>query len=220
MTNPCHYLMLVALATVGVAHGQNEDRDWWNCQALPDYLMDIAIVEEDWNGVTRHETQAERDDEGGPRWRSCVPLDPPVVLPPLEDSTVNDAVFEVAGWAGNEAYCEEFGWRNPMGVYGEPVTAVFVSEDHRMCSFASYVKHYRDAETLSCQLTIWPIPTMLAVTDPDDARISYLQFPAGAQYTALCAVPDEGAIKAGAWAIYLVRGLIGPPLVMRDGIPD
>ena len=90
------------MATAGVS-AQEVDRDWWDCPALPDDLVGIAVVSEDWGGVRWYENPAERDPDTGPLWRRCVPLNPPVVADSSqgdEDEAAPWAVYLVPGLAG------------------------------------------------------------------------------------------------------------------------
>ena len=196
--------ILLALTAVGAARAQDADSSRWNCPALPNALVDIAVLGEDWDGVRWYYDPAEVADDGAPLWRRCVPLNSPSVEAPD-----TDGIRQWHGWTGEDARCQEIGWQNRVSDYGEPVTAVFVSDGFEMCSFASYVKYVADADKLSCQSMLFPTPSMLAVADPDEQRISYLQFPAGAEYALLCAIPDDEANEAGDWALYLVPGLVG-----------
>ena len=204
--------ILLAMAAAGVS-AQEVDRDWWDCPALPDDLVGIAVVSEDWDGVRWYENPAERDPDTGPLWRRCVPLNPPVVAESSQDGEDEPATRWLA-WAADEAYCEDVSFSTGIGDYRDPATAVLFTEGSwNLCSFQSFMRYY--PHELSCQAMGWQAPDAAGFMDADDPRIAYLQFPYGAEYSLICATsrdPDEAA----PWAVYLVPGLAGgtPPMTM------
>ena len=217
---------LGALAAASPSAQAQHDRDWWNCPALPDDLVGIAGVSQDWDGVRWYDDPADEPAaDGGPLWRRCVPLDPPtpVVADTAADADEDTPVVRWRGWAGEERWCtDENRSVTAAGVtagYGDPATFVLAAGDGwNVCSFASwYADNYFYAPRLACWANpkedAFLRPQMIGQTraeiemsDSEDT-LRYLQLQNGPGLDAICVTPAEGAAPSEPWALYLVPGI-------------
>ena len=175
--------------------------------ALPDALVGIAGVSEDWDGVRWYVDPADDPaDDGGPLWRRCVPLDPPPPPPRVVADTAPDEdtpVVRWRGWAGDERWCTD----EVRGVtdYGDPATFVLAAGDGwNVCSFSSwYADIYRYAGRLKCwndpdeysflhPQTIGRTRAAIEMSDSEDP-LRYLPFQTGVGFDEICVTPAENA---------------------------
>ena len=182
--------------------------------------MGVAIVAEDWDGARWYYDPAQSDTDGGPLWHTCVsaPLDPPVAIVAGEDD--DEPIVRWRGWAGDTAHCEDVSWSTGIGEYRDPVTAVLYTEGAwDLCAFDPWMEHVSGER--SRQDMGWRAPRAAGFMDPDDARVTYLQFPDGAEYSLICTTPRDPD-QAEPWAAYLVPGLAGgtPPMPNTGGAVD
>lgn len=213
-------LGLLALATSG-AFAQPYDRDWWACPALPEDLVGISPVSEDWDGNRFYHVPGELDENGHWVWTRCVPIKPPAPAWRFDDEPSGRVETPLAwrGWAHDARYCMGYRGHTETLSYSEPVTFVLdASDDWNVCSVGgSYADSTYYEPRLKCwsdpEEYSWLHPRMIGQTRAEiemsdsEATARYLQFPNGTMFVGICVTPVESAEPDTPWALYRLPGM-------------